>query len=530
MGMSATQARYYMLTAKQSDLEFQGQQINQSRTTLSNQTNNLYSQLQDLSVPVPPSTTDYTTVQYTGTDQASTFTLGNIVPNGTNYNVELKYTKTGHYLTEGGTQAVTQVESTMGIKSVTFSTQTQTDKVLGVGDALTETSKVNTGDTIMKHVSSADEANNMDLYELVTETDADGKEVKMFKHIDSFSDASKTGNVYGKIVKTDGDGYTPKIGDYKAGSETNWTSEGLTKNTILNGDYYYLDDNGDPQHFTESELLEYFTQNSDGTYSPIDGKTLYSKSGSGKYKNPDYKTGTEGYYVSGNLCMTFDEAQKQGKFGSSNSTQKTIDSYMEAIANMYSEYMTTDADGNSTPDTSKIKEDFSVYFETSETGKLVPHFVRNEEVSTALVDSNGTSWCTSYDYTAGGQYTASETVDNCQLVFDTSGRITEIKIPTKTDKDGNPLSYKSIELTATSVIDDAAYKDAYAEYEYDKYKYDQEQQNINAQISIIQQEDKSLELKLERLDNERTQITTEMEALDKVINDNIEKSYKTFSG
>ena len=47
---------------------------------------------------------------------------------------------------------------------------------------------------------------------------------------------------------------------------------------------------------------------------------------------------------------------------------------------------------------------------------------------------------------------------------------------------------------------------------------------------IIQQEDRNLELKLQRLDNERTQITTELEAVEKVINDNIESSYKTFSG
>ena len=59
---------------------------------------------------------------------------------------------------------------------------------------------------------------------------------------------------------------------------------------------------------------------------------------------------------------------------------------------------------------------------------------------------------------------------------------------------------------------------------------DKKQQEINAKTEIIQQQDRNLELKLQRLDNERTQIKTEIDALDKVINDNIEKSYKTFSG
>ena len=69
-----------------------------------------------------------------------------------------------------------------------------------------------------------------------------------------------------------------------------------------------------------------------------------------------------------------------------------------------------------------------------------------------------------------------------------------------------------------------------AEYKYQQYLYDQEQAKINAKTETIQQMDRNLELKLQRLDTQRTQITTEIDALEKVLNDNIEKSYKTFSG
>ena len=48
--------------------------------------------------------------------------------------------------------------------------------------------------------------------------------------------------------------------------------------------------------------------------------------------------------------------------------------------------------------------------------------------------------------------------------------------------------------------------------------------------AVVITEDKKLELKLQRLDNEREQITNEIDALDKVISDNIQGSYKTFSG
>ncbi len=42
MGLAASQARYLLLTARKSDLEFSGQQINQSRMQLANITNELF--------------------------------------------------------------------------------------------------------------------------------------------------------------------------------------------------------------------------------------------------------------------------------------------------------------------------------------------------------------------------------------------------------------------------------------------------------------------------------------------------------
>ena len=66
MGMSASQARLIALTARMNDIEYQGQQINQQRTTLSSQINELYNSLLSMDVPTPPSTTDFTKVVYTG--------------------------------------------------------------------------------------------------------------------------------------------------------------------------------------------------------------------------------------------------------------------------------------------------------------------------------------------------------------------------------------------------------------------------------------------------------------------------------
>ena len=84
MGMSATQARFLSLTARKSNVEFEGQQINQQRTTLSNESASYYSQLCDMEVPTPPSVDDYTKVSYTFNDGAMTNTIISMLAKGNN--------------------------------------------------------------------------------------------------------------------------------------------------------------------------------------------------------------------------------------------------------------------------------------------------------------------------------------------------------------------------------------------------------------------------------------------------------------
>ncbi len=53
MGLAASQARYLALTARKSDLELTGQQINQSRMQLANVTNNLFNVMTNLEPDSP---------------------------------------------------------------------------------------------------------------------------------------------------------------------------------------------------------------------------------------------------------------------------------------------------------------------------------------------------------------------------------------------------------------------------------------------------------------------------------------------
>ena len=129
-----------------------------------------------------------------------------------------------------------------------------------------------------------------------------------------------------------------------------------------------------------------------------------------------------------------------------------------------------------------------------------------------------------YSFIPNGTVNRTEQKEGCELEFDHQGMITRIGLP---NGEGGFNWHK---VTATRVTDDKAYQEALNQYEYAQYEYDKKQQEINAKTEIIQQEDRNLELKLQRLDTERQQIQAEIDALKTVIKDNIDKSFKTFSG
>ncbi len=79
MGMAASQARFLSLTARKTNVEYEGQQINQQRTTLSNESSNYYTQLCNMVVPTPPSSEDYTKTVYSFTDGSESNTINSLI-------------------------------------------------------------------------------------------------------------------------------------------------------------------------------------------------------------------------------------------------------------------------------------------------------------------------------------------------------------------------------------------------------------------------------------------------------------------
>ena len=422
MGMSASQARYLGLVARQNDLEYQGQQINQERTVLSQQVTDLYNSLQNMTVPTPPSTTAYTTITYSGSIGATSYSFdASTVRPGTN----------GNYI-------------------VTVSQQ-------GIGDSLkknTSTAKV---------------------------------------------DYNTVGNVNLVVAKKTGDD----------GALLQVKASDLTNYYVMQGNFVRKANANDFDH-DEAKGTYTFKKYEEGKEMEKE-KAYYQAAPSGS-GSPFVLTGSEisnnsATTVNGNGIFTLESALANGYI-----TQSQKETYEQAIANS----------GLINTDGKKYDADsFYIYFDKENSNQV--NFVLQSDIN----DRNDNA--VTYAFITGATINVPYTYDDCKLDFDTSGRISSLSIPNYNEA-GEIVSYTAMKVEAKTVTDDAAYKDAYAQYEYSKYLYDKTQQEINAKTEVIQQEDKQLELKLQRLDNERTQITTEIEAVDKVINDNIEASYKTFSG
>jgi hypothetical protein len=79
MGMAASQARFLGLTARKTNTEYEGQQVNQQRTMLANKSANYYNDLLGMTVPTPPSVEDYTKTTYTFNDGALENTINSMI-------------------------------------------------------------------------------------------------------------------------------------------------------------------------------------------------------------------------------------------------------------------------------------------------------------------------------------------------------------------------------------------------------------------------------------------------------------------
>ncbi len=370
MGMAASQARFLSLTARKTNVEYEGQQINQQRTTLSNETAGYYSKLTNLAVPTPPSTTDFTKTTYTFTDGTETNVINSLIAQ-----------KNGYYI-------------------LNYTQSTQTNSVVSNGNVIV--------------------ARQQSQYEILDENgepilDENGQPT-MGTAIGYYIGATKLRD----LGSDPGD-------DVYLNSLDPLNRE---RTLLLEQEYLAMLQ----EKYKESDwLVKYQLNSSTGIYEPV----FYSKN---QVINADYSDKTDASqsviksYVYGETIE-----QREVKNAKARVEQDTKGRYMSVI--IYE----TDAEGN------------------------------------IRLDENGNEICT--------QYT----------------------------------------LTTSTSTDDNAYNDAINQYNYDKAMYEKEVREINTKIEVIQAQDKDLELRLKQLDTEENAISTEMDAVKKVISKNVEGTFKTFN-
>jgi chromosome segregation ATPase len=139
-------------------------------------------------------------------------------------------------------------------------------------------------------------------------------------------------------------------------------------------------------------------------------------------------------------------------------------------------------------------------------------------------------------YDPDGNYTTVTKEAPALLQFDNLNRLVNMVLLNQADIDmqpaattNTPQQYSGSELTYGGVFNSVAYQNDVNKYEFEKASYDYQIEQINQQTKQIQQQDKSLELKMKQLDTEHNAIQTEIEAVQKVIQKNVEGSFKTFA-
>ncbi len=390
MGMAASQARFLSLTARKNNTEYEGQQINQQRTTLSNQTANYYNDLLGMSVPVPPSVDNYTKTVYSFEDGSISNTISTMIAEANGY-YNVSYTSSW----------VDDFAAVTAARSIV----TKTDDAYYVG-------------------------------------------AKQLRGLDS------------------------GVSMYTEDASGNKTS------------YRYV-------YFEKDQ------EDADKQKATAAGVYLVDKNGKFVATIP------EGLQIDSN-----DEYLKTLSSEQLLETIKQEHAYEQILNAQYGE----------------PKEGWMVrYVENTTTGTWAPYFYKKDVLDSATYGENDNSLSNIPAYTIGSAEKTEEIKGvRAKIEQDATGRLINITLrPGEADE----VTYA---LTTNTVTDQAAYDDAMNQYEYDKATYDHAIAEINAKIEIIQAEDKDLELRLKQLDTEQNAITNELDAVKKVIEKNVESSFKTF--
>lgn len=574
MGMAASQARYLALVARKSNCEYEGQQINQARTVLSNQSANLFNQMLGLNVPVPPSTADYTKQQYSYSDGTNDYVIENweqLANPEEDYNyVVTRYTETNVYtgsekkLNDPQVQFQSGTEASADQIETALRLVTETKKEYEEAKAATKAKQdeaavlANYADIdSFTGVSKCDYDTDNNTYS-VTQTiqemfEVDGKKYPIYENSD---DQSTCYMKDGKYYNTDGTEYTgdktklsPKQSTKGPTTFTGYNKLSADKQAIAKAAIDRLVEEGAMSEDVQADYANVYMDENGNIALKSDLRNLYGGSSGGT------KTVLPVYATSGDNSITAIADKYDAQITALQAVEfQALQTYQQAekayeglrrptyIGNCELTLL-TDLTDDQKAELNQIVKDMK---EQEIDSSILDCFNENGEYTGGIYSfkMNGTTYYTTFA-DLNKSYASGSGINNIdgqkQLSYYNASYIKQKKYDTvkallETDGNGRFTSVRfeddsvTYTLNVETVTDDDAYKDAMNQYNYENAQYDKMVQDINVKTSLIQQEDQQLELRLKQLDTEQNALSTEIDAVSKVVKDNIEDSFKTFGG
>ncbi len=509
MGMAASQARYLALTARKTNTEWEGQQINQARTALANQSANLFNRLLGLEVPTPPNKTDYTELQYSyedGTEEGSVIEhweqLGN---QAGDYNYIVKHYYMANVLT-GSQKELRDPQVQLGdvLNEMHFdpATTTITRNVDASGNVSLD---------VKYKVAGAEQSRN---YDKLSKAQADS-DPQLKTAISDFATAKGLAiqdgyplndNVYGWFDSSSNTWHFFMATDYNKVTQSQVDAEEALKKALE--EKGYLDKDGQlisNVYYYKSGDKYYFTVESDTTTDNTIAKAVDNNDYSMAYNSPAY--------VGNSRLKELNELIQNDSIDQVAELAQILRDCPNSAIN---QYISFNAAGDLEYTGNGIYT-FELNGKTYYTTKS--DLLSSYNSSTRAGNTIDTQSNLNY-YNAAVISKKIEESNKALMETDSKGRFTSVRF------DNDSVTYR---LNVEQVTNETAYNDAHNQYLYQKAQYEKTIADINAKTSIIQKEDRTLELRLKQLDTEQNALATEMDAVKKVIKDNVEKTFKTFS-
>ncbi len=536
MGLAASQARYLALSARKTNCEYEGQQINQQRLNLSNQSATLFNQMLTMAVPMPPNTSDYTTLQYSWSDGDRTFVMENFYQLSkpdeqynyvtTNYHYEKIYTGQRKYLNDPQVQA-TKTNHFSDLKTTDFTVQQisyNPDK-----DTYTIQLKNRFDKEFSAKYEPCDQAANKDtveqldyMYNRVTKEN----DVNAFTYDSGTNTISYRGATFSYV-----DPDSASAADLKALRQTYGAFYDSAKKYYVSTDGRYVcKDDIDTAQLTRIGPVDVRNKDTETYYT--DGKNYISL------------TALKALTIGGTMTVlsaqnnpTFSDYKSVGNCALTMLTEEKYNTDVTISTEIQQILKDMGADGGDKTSYERLKACFdedgnyingSIYMFTM-AGKT--YFTTTADLDASLIsayseksvaDNSIDSQQTKLSY-YDAIYIETKVSETKKALLETDGKG---RFSTAKFEDDSVVYTLNVE----TIKDDDAYNDAMNRYYYEKEQYDKNIADINAKTEIIQAQDRQLQLKLEQLNTEQSALQTEMEACQKVVSKNIEGSFKTFSG